>query len=114
MVLARLKLTRFELGRRCLSMATRSGSCGRASMPYTVIRSLDLFKEFLGSIADAGHTDGVIIIPTGLFQSIAADDVAAIVAATALAAPRNEHDRNRVTREGALCGGTEACYTPGD
>ena len=45
--------------------------------------------EFLGSIADAGQKDGVIAIATGLFQPIAADDVAAIVADAALAAPRN-------------------------
>jgi uncharacterized protein YbjT (DUF2867 family) len=44
---------------------------------------------FLGSIADAGQKDGVINIATGLFQPIAADDVAAIVADTALPAPRN-------------------------
>ena len=50
--------------------------------------------------------DGVITIPTGVFQPIAADDVAASVAVTALAAPRNG-TRNRVTRESALCGGTE-------
>jgi len=59
-----------------------------SSIPYTVIRSTQ-FMEFLGSIADAGQKDGVINIATGLFQPIAADDVAAIVADTALAAPRN-------------------------
>jgi len=40
-------------------------------------------------IADAGEKDGVISIATGLFQPIAADDVAAFVADAALAAPRN-------------------------
>jgi uncharacterized protein YbjT (DUF2867 family) len=59
-----------------------------SGIPYTVIRSTQ-FMEFLGSIADAGEKDGVINIATGLFQPIAADDVAAIVADTALAAPRN-------------------------
>jgi uncharacterized protein YbjT (DUF2867 family) len=59
-----------------------------AGIPYTVVRSTQ-FMEFLGSIADAGQTDGVINIATGLFQPIAADDVAAIVADTAIAAPRN-------------------------
>jgi uncharacterized protein YbjT (DUF2867 family) len=59
-----------------------------SGIPYTVIRSTQ-FMEFLGSIADAGLKDGVINIATGLFQPIAADDVAAIVADTALAAPRN-------------------------
>src|SRR5262245_20753852 len=59
-----------------------------SGIPYTVVRSTQ-FMEFLGSIADAGEKDGVIHIATGLFQPIAADDVAAIVADTALAAPRN-------------------------
>jgi uncharacterized protein YbjT (DUF2867 family) len=59
-----------------------------SGIPYTVIRSTQ-FMEFLGSIADAGQKDGVVYIATGLFQPIAADDVAAIVADTALAAPRN-------------------------
>jgi uncharacterized protein YbjT (DUF2867 family) len=59
-----------------------------AGIPYTVVRSTQ-FMEFLGSIADAGQRDGAINIATGLFQPIAADDVAAIVADTAIAAPRN-------------------------
>ena len=59
-----------------------------SGIPYTVVRSTQ-FMEFLGSIADAGEKDGVTHIATGLFQPIAADDVAAIVADTALAAPRN-------------------------
>jgi uncharacterized protein YbjT (DUF2867 family) len=59
-----------------------------SSIPYTVIRSTQ-FMEFLGSIADAGEENGVINIATGLFQPIAADDVAAAVADAALAAPRN-------------------------
>jgi uncharacterized protein YbjT (DUF2867 family) len=59
-----------------------------SSIPYTVIRSTQ-FMEFLGAIADAGEKDGVINIATGLFQPIAADDVAAFVADAALAASRN-------------------------
>ncbi|MGA7450409.1 MAG: NmrA family transcriptional regulator, partial [Rhodoplanes sp.] len=47
------------------------------------------FLEFLGAIA-ASSTDGNMVrISPGLFQPIAADDVAAIVADVALAAPRN-------------------------
>ena len=38
---------------------------------------------------DAAQKDGVVRIATGLFQPIAADDVAAAVADTALTAPRN-------------------------
>ena len=59
-----------------------------SGIPYTVIRSTQ-FMEFLGAIADAGEENGVINIATGLFQPIAADDVAAFVADAALAAPRN-------------------------
>src|SRR5207247_9840819 len=47
------------------------------------------FLEFLGGIA-ASSTDGSTVrLSPGLFQPIAADDVAAIVADVALAAPRN-------------------------
>jgi uncharacterized protein YbjT (DUF2867 family) len=56
--------------------------------PYTIIRSTQ-FLEFLGGIA-ASSTDGnVVRLPRVLFQPIAADDVAAIVADVALAAPCN-------------------------
>src|SRR5262249_2621389 len=57
--------------------------------PYTIIRATQ-FMEFLGTIA-ASSTDGnVVRLAPGLFQPIAADDVAAIVAEVALAAPRND------------------------
>jgi len=57
-------------------------------IPYTIIRSTQ-FLEFLGAIA-ASEADGNIVrLSPGLFQPIAANDVAAIVADVALAAPRN-------------------------
>ena len=61
----------------------------RASdIPYTIMRATQ-FMEFLSGIA-ASSTDGNIIrLSPGLFQPIAADDVAFIVAEVALAAPRN-------------------------
>jgi uncharacterized protein YbjT (DUF2867 family) len=59
-----------------------------STVPYTIIRSPQ-FMEFLGSIADAGQEDDGIHVATGLFQPIAADDVAAIVAEVALSAPSN-------------------------
>ena len=59
-----------------------------SGIPFTVIRSTQ-FMEFLGGIADAGQKGGVVNIATGLFQPIAADDVAVFVADAALAAPRN-------------------------
>ena len=59
-----------------------------SSIPYTIIRATQ-FLEFLGTIA-ATSTDGNRVrLSPGLFQPIAADDVAAIVADVALAAPRN-------------------------
>jgi len=59
-----------------------------AGIPYSIVRSTQ-FMEFLGAIADSGAKDGAIHIAHGMFQPIAADDVAAIVADVALAAPRN-------------------------
>ncbi|HEY7887434.1 MAG TPA: SDR family oxidoreductase [Steroidobacteraceae bacterium] len=61
----------------------------RASgIPYTIIRSTQ-FLEFLGGIADSSVDGNRIRLSPGLFQPIAADDVASIVAEVALAAPRN-------------------------
>jgi uncharacterized protein YbjT (DUF2867 family) len=57
-------------------------------IPYTIIRSTQ-FLEFLRSIAASGADGDVVRISPGLFQPIAADDVAAVVAEVALAAPRN-------------------------
>ena len=59
-----------------------------SGIPYTIIRSTQ-FLEFLGRIADASADGNVVKLSPGLFQPIAADDVAAIVAEVALAAPRN-------------------------
>jgi len=47
-----------------------------SGLPYTIIRSTQ-FMEFLGAIADAGQANGAVHISPGLFQPIAADDVAA-------------------------------------
>jgi uncharacterized protein YbjT (DUF2867 family) len=59
-----------------------------SGVPYTIIRSTQ-FMEFLGGIADSGADGNAVRISSGPFQPIAADDVAAIVADVALAAPRN-------------------------
>jgi uncharacterized protein YbjT (DUF2867 family) len=59
-----------------------------SGVPYTIVRATQ-FLEFLGAIADSSMSDGVIRLPTGPFQPIAAADVAAFVAETALAEPRN-------------------------
>ncbi|WP_225768120.1 SDR family oxidoreductase [Inquilinus sp. Marseille-Q2685] len=59
-----------------------------SGVPYTIVRATQ-FMEFLGAIADSSAVDGAIRLPGGMFQPIAADDVAAVLAETAIAAPRN-------------------------
>src|ERR1051326_624360 len=59
-----------------------------SGIPYTIIRSTQ-FMEFLGGIADSSTDGNVVRLPPGLFQPIAADDVAPNVADRALAPPRN-------------------------
>ena len=59
-----------------------------SGIPYTIIRATQ-FMEFLRGIADAATQGGVARVSPGLFQPIAADDVAANVADVALAAPRS-------------------------
>jgi uncharacterized protein YbjT (DUF2867 family) len=59
-----------------------------SGIPYTIIRSTQ-FMEFLRGIANSGADGNKVRISPGLFQPIAADDVAANVAEMALAVPRN-------------------------
>lgn len=58
-----------------------------SGVPYTIIRATQ-FLEFLGGIASSSMDGNKVRLSPGLFQPIAADDVAAIVAETALAPPR--------------------------
>jgi uncharacterized protein YbjT (DUF2867 family) len=59
-----------------------------SGIPYTIIRSTQ-FLEFLGAIAASSADGNMVRLSPGLFQPIAADDVAAIVVDVALAAPRS-------------------------
>jgi uncharacterized protein YbjT (DUF2867 family) len=59
-----------------------------SGIPYTIIRSTQ-FMEFLGPIANSAADGNKVRLSPGLFQPIAADDVAAIVADVALAPPRS-------------------------
>src|SRR5260221_14589524 len=59
-----------------------------AGIPYTIIRSTQ-FLEFLGGIAASSADGNMVRLSPGLFQPIAADDVAAIVADVALASPQS-------------------------
>jgi uncharacterized protein YbjT (DUF2867 family) len=57
-------------------------------VPYTIVRATQ-FMEFIGVIADSSMAGNVVRLSPGLFQPIAADDVAAFVADVAHAQPRN-------------------------
>jgi uncharacterized protein YbjT (DUF2867 family) len=59
-----------------------------SGIPYTIIRATQ-FLEFLGGIAASGVDGNMVRLPASLFQPIAADDVAPIVAEVALATPQN-------------------------
>lgn len=59
-----------------------------SGVPYSIIRSTQ-FLEFLRSIAASSMDGNQVRISPGLFQPIAADDVAANVADVAVAPPRN-------------------------
>ena len=59
-----------------------------SAIPYTIIRATQ-FLEFLAGIAASSTEGNIVRISPGLFQPIAADDVAPFVAEVALAAPRN-------------------------
>ena len=59
-----------------------------AAIPYTTVRATQ-FLEFLGAIADSATDGNKVRLAPGLFQPIASDDVAAMVADVALAAPRS-------------------------
>jgi uncharacterized protein YbjT (DUF2867 family) len=59
-----------------------------SGIPYTIIRSTQ-FLEFLGAIADSSADGTIVRLRPCLFQPIAADDGAAVVADVALAPPRN-------------------------
>ena len=59
-----------------------------SGIPYTIVRSTQ-FLEFLRGIADEATKGSTIRMSSGLFQPIAADDVARFVADAALAPPVN-------------------------
>src|SRR5215217_7781927 len=59
-----------------------------SGIPYTIIRATQ-FLEFLSGIAASSAEGNTVRLSPGLFQPIAADDIAPIVAEVALAAPQN-------------------------
>src|SRR5437879_2865223 len=56
-----------------------------SGIPYTIIRSTQ-FLDFVGRIADSSTDGNIVRLSPGLFQPIAADDVARTVSAVPLAA----------------------------
>jgi uncharacterized protein YbjT (DUF2867 family) len=60
----------------------------KSGIPYTIIRSTQ-FMELLRAIAAESAKGSTLRVSPGLFQPIAADDVAANVADVAVAVPRN-------------------------
>lgn len=59
-----------------------------SKVPYTIVRATQFF-EFVGAIAQSGIQGDKVRLPSALFQPIAAEDVAAILAQVASAEPRN-------------------------
>jgi uncharacterized protein YbjT (DUF2867 family) len=59
-----------------------------SGVPYSIIEATQFF-EFAKAIADSATVDGVVTLPHGYFQPIAAADVATVVARTAAHEPLN-------------------------
>ena len=57
-----------------------------SGIPYTILRSTQFF-EFIGSLIDSAAVGDTIRLSPALFQPIAADDVAAVLAELALGSP---------------------------
>jgi len=68
--------------------AAQERAVAAAGIPYTIVRATQ-FDEFAAAIVDSLTHDGQVRVPDGRIQPIAADDVAAEVARSAVAAPRN-------------------------
>lgn len=56
------------------------------TVPYTILRATQFF-EFLSTTIEAGADGDSVLVPEGLMQPVAADDVAATVAELATGAP---------------------------
>ena len=59
-----------------------------SGLPYSIVEATQFF-EFVNRIADSATVDGVVTLPHGLFQPIAAVDVATVVARVAAHEPLN-------------------------
>ena len=61
----------------------------RSGRAYSIVHATQFF-EFIANIADAGTNRNVVRLSRAMVQPIAADDVAAAVAATAVGSPVNQ------------------------
>ena len=59
-----------------------------SGVPYTIVRATQFF-EFMGAIAESATVGQTVHLPPALFQPMASDDVARILAEVAVAAPVN-------------------------
>jgi len=59
-----------------------------SALPYSIVHATQFF-EFVNGIADDATVDGVVRVPDALIEPMAADDVAAAVARTAVGDPVN-------------------------
>jgi uncharacterized protein YbjT (DUF2867 family) len=59
-----------------------------SGIPYTIVHSTQ-FYDFMGAIAQSGASGQTVHLPPALFQPIASDDVADIMADVALGSPMN-------------------------
>lgn len=66
----------------------QEGRIAGSGVPYTILRATQFF-EFAGGIADACTDGNTVRVPDALIQPVAATEVAAKLAAIAVAAPAN-------------------------
>jgi uncharacterized protein YbjT (DUF2867 family) len=59
-----------------------------SAIPWSIVRATQFF-EFVRSIADFSTVDGKVRLPPALFQPMAADDVAGVLAGVATGSPLN-------------------------
>lgn len=59
-----------------------------SSVPYSIVRATQFF-EFLGAIAETAVVEGKVVVPSALFQPIAAEDVADRLTEVAMGRPLN-------------------------
>src|SRR3954466_7940939 len=59
-----------------------------SGIPYSIVRATQFF-EFLGAIAESGASGDKVVMPTALFQPIAAEDVADFLTKYATGPPLN-------------------------